>query len=189
MKAQSIEDRPDDPWSRLMRASIAGDEGAYRRLLEEIGRSVRTMARAAFARARVGDGDIEDAVQETLLAIHLKRHTWDAGQPLAPWAYAIARHKIIDALRRRGRQRVEPLEDFQEFLAAPEGEDPHALSDARRLLETLQPRQRDIVTSISLDGQSIAATAARLAMSEVAVRVALHRALKSLGAAWRRSVK
>ena len=63
-----------------------------------------------------------------------------------------------------------------------------ALSDARKLLMTLNPRQRDIVTSISLDGQSIAATAKRLEMSEVAVRVALHRALKALGAAWRRSV-
>jgi RNA polymerase sigma-70 factor, ECF subfamily len=189
MKAQLSEGPRDDPWSQMMRASIAGDEGAYRRLLEDVGRSVRAMARGAFARARVGDADIEDAVQETLLAIHLKRHTWDAEQPLAPWAYAIARHKIIDALRRRGRQRIEPLENFQEFLAAPEGEDPHALSDARRLLEKLAPRQRDIVTSISLDGQSIAATAARLKMSEVAVRVALHRALKSLGAAWRRSVR
>ncbi len=188
MKAPPSQGSPDDPWSQMMRAAIADDEGAYKRLLDDISRSIRAMARAAFARARAGDADIEDAVQETLLAIHLKRHTWDPGQPLAPWVYAIARHKVIDALRRRGRQRVEPLEDFQEFLAAPEGEDPHALSDARRLLETLPPRQRDIVTSISLDGESIAATAKRLAMSEVAVRVALHRALKSLGAAWRRSV-
>ena len=101
----------------------------------------------------------------------------------------IAHHKVVDALRRRGRRRVEPLENFEEFLAAPEAEDPHALSDARKLLKTLAPRQRDIVTSISLDGQSIAATAARLSMSEVAVRVVLHRALKSLGAAWRRSVE
>src|SRR5579863_4880740 len=162
MSRQSTERPPADPWSQMMRASIAGDEGAYRRLLEDIARSVRAMARAAFARARVGDADIEDAVQETLLAIHLKRHTWDARQPLAPWVYAIARHKIVDALRRRGRQRIEPLEDFQEFLAAPEAEDPHALSDARKLLKTLAPRQRDIVTSISLDGQSIAATAKRL---------------------------
>ena len=188
MKAQSVEGLPDDPWSRMMKASIAGDEGAYRRLLEDISRSVRAMARAAFARAGTGDADIEDAVQETLLAIHLKRHTWDPCQPLAPWVYAIARHKVVDALRRRGRQRAEPLENVEEFLAAPETEDPHALSDARRLLETLAPRQRDIVTSISLDGQSIAATAKRLSMTEVAVRVALHRALKSLGATWRRSV-
>ena len=172
----------------MMRASIGGDERVYRRLLEDIGRSVRTMARAAFARARGGDADVEDAVQETLLAIHLKRHTWDPGQPLAPWVYAVARHKIVDALRRRGRRRVEPIEDFEAFLAAPEAEDPHALSDARKLLTMLAPRARDIVTSISLDGQSIAGTAKRLGMSEVAVRVALHRALKSLGAAWRRSV-
>jgi RNA polymerase sigma-70 factor, ECF subfamily len=189
MRAQPIKDLRDDPWSQMMTASIAGDEGAYRRLLEDIGRSVRAMARGAFARAGVGDADVEDAVQETLLAIHLKRHTWDPEQPLAPWVYAIARHKVVDALRRRGRRRVEPLENFEEFLAAPEAEDPHALSDARKLLETLAPRQRDIVTSISLDGQSISATAKRLSMSEVAVRVALHRALKSLGAAWRRSVE
>jgi len=177
----------DDRWSTMMRASMAGDEGAYRRLLVELGRSVRAMARSAFARARLGDADVEDAVQETLLAIHLKRHTWDPGQKLGPWANAIARHKIIDAMRRRGARRAEPIEDFQEFLAAPEGEDPHDLSDARKLMETLNPRQRDIVQSISLDGQSIAATATRLNMTEVAVRVALHRALKSLGAAWRRS--
>ena len=62
-------------------------------------------------------------------------------------------------------------------------------SDARKLMETPAPRQRDIVTSISLDGKSISETAKRLSMSEVAVRVALHRALKSLGAAWRRSVE
>ncbi len=167
---------------------MAGDEGVYRRLLEDISRAVRAMARGAFQRARLGDADVEDAVQETLLAIHLKRHTWDSGQKLGPWVKAIARHKIIDAMRRRGARRIEPIEDFQDFLAAPEQEDPHALSDAKKLLQTLSARQRDIVQSISLDGQSIAATAARLAMSEVAVRVALHRALKSLAAAWRRSI-
>ena len=183
-----VESPPDDPWSRMMKAAIAGDEGVYRRLLEEIGRSVRAMARAAFARARLGDADVEDAVQETLLAIHLKRHTWDPGQKLGPWVNAVARHKIIDAMRRRGARRAENIDDFEDFLAAPAEEDPHALSDAKKLMETLNPRQRDIVQSISLDGQSIAATAARLMMTEVAVRVALHRALKSMGAAWRRSV-
>ena len=167
---------------------MAGDEGVYRRLLEDIGRSVRGMARGAFARARMGDADIEDVVQETLLAIHLKRHTWDDSQKLAPWVNAIARHKIVDAMRRRGVRRTEPIEDFQDFLAAPEEDDPHALSDARKLIDTLSPRERDIVRSISLEGQSIAATAARLKMTEVAVRVALHRALKALGAAWRSSI-
>ncbi|HEY1944583.1 MAG TPA: sigma-70 family RNA polymerase sigma factor [Roseiarcus sp.] len=174
-----------EQWASLMRAALAGDEAAYRRLLQEIGRSVRVMARGAFSRARLGDADIEDVVQETLLAIHLKRGTWDGGQKLAPWVNAIARHKIIDALRRRGVRRAEPIEDLESVLAAPEAEDPHTRSDIERVLSRLAPRQRDIVTAISLDGQSIAATAARLSMTEVAVRVALHRALKALAVAWR----
>jgi RNA polymerase sigma-70 factor (ECF subfamily) len=179
----------DEPWAALMRAALAGDEAAYRRLLQEIGRAVRAMARGAFSRARVGDADIEDVVQETLLAIHLKRGTWDGGLKLAPWVNAIARHKIIDALRRRGVRRAEPIEDFEAVLAAPQAEDPHMRSDIERLMRQLAPRQRDIVTAISLDGQSIAATAARLSMSEVAVRVALHRALKALAAAWREATR
>ncbi len=137
MNAPSVEGPPDDPWSSMMKAAIAGDESVYRRLLEDIGRSVRAMARAAFGRARLGDADVEDAVQETLLAIHLKRHTWDPSQKLGPWVNAIARHKIIDAMRRRGARRAEPIEDFEEFLAAPAEEDPHALSDAKRLMEAL----------------------------------------------------
>ena len=124
-------------------------------------------------------------MQETLLAIHLKRQTWDRGLKLAPWVGAIARHKIIDAMRRRGARRIESIEDFENVLAAPEGEEPHARSDAERLMQQLAPRQRDLVRSISLEGESISATAKRLSMTEIAVRVALHLALKSLAASWR----
>src|SRR5580658_3571816 len=108
-----------EKWAGMMRAAIAGDEVVYRRLLEEIARSVRIMARGAFSRARAGDADVEDVVQETLLAIHLKRDTWDSGLRLAPWVNAVARHKIIDALRRRGVRRYEPIEDFEAVLPAP----------------------------------------------------------------------
>jgi len=184
----SADASPDDPWVPLMRAAIAGDQAAYTRLLDEIGRSVRAMARSAFSRARLGDADVEDVVQETLLAIHLKRHTWDGGPRVAPWAAAIARHKIIDAMRRRGIRRAEPIEDFEQVLAAPEAEDPHTMRDVERLLGGLGPRQQDIVRSISINGQSIAETARRLSMTEVAVRVALHRALKALAAAYRNSL-
>lgn len=177
----------DEDWAVRMRAALAGDEATYRRLLEEIGRSVRAMARGAFARSRSGDADVEDVVQETLLAIHLKRDTWDGGMKLGPWVGAIARHKIIDALRRRGARQFAPIDDFEAVIPAPEGDDPHDLSDADRLIGQLPARQQDIVRSISLQGQSIAATAKRLSMSEGAVRVALHRALKSLAAAWRRT--
>jgi RNA polymerase sigma-70 factor (ECF subfamily) len=175
----------DEKWAQMMRAALAGDELVYRRLLDEIAATVRAIARGAFARARAGDADIEDVVQETLLAIHLKRDTWDGGLRLAPWVGAIARHKIIDNMRRRGARRFLPIEDFEPTLAAAEVEDPHVRSDVERLIERLAPRQRDIVRSISLDGQSIAATAARLAMSEGAVRVALHRSLKLLASFWR----
>src|SRR5271155_3072254 len=115
-------DPVEERWAKMMRAALAGDEGVYRRLLEEIGRAVRPMARGAFSRARVGDADVEDVVQETLLAIHLKRQTWDGGQRLAPWVNAIARHKIIDAMRRRGARRLEPLQEFEGGVAAPEPE-------------------------------------------------------------------
>jgi RNA polymerase sigma-70 factor (ECF subfamily) len=179
----------DEKWAVMMRAAIAGDEAVYRRLLQEIGQSVRATARGAFSRARAGDADVEDVVQETLLAIHLKRDTWDGGLRLAPWVAAIARHKIIDAMRRRGARRFTPIEDFETILAAPEAEDPHARSDAERLIGQLAPRQRDIVRSISLEGQSISATAARLSMTEGAVRVALHRALKVLASAWRSALE
>jgi RNA polymerase sigma-70 factor (ECF subfamily) len=168
-----------------MRAALTGDESAYRRLLAEIGRAIRPAIRAAFSRSRVGDADVEDVVQETLLAIHLKRQTWDPSQKLTPWVHAIARHKAIDAMRRRGVRKAEPIEDFEAVLAAPEAPDPHARSDVERLMETLPPRARDIVRSISLEEQSIEATAERLGMTQVAVRVALHRALKSLAAAWK----
>jgi RNA polymerase sigma-70 factor (ECF subfamily) len=177
----------DEKWAGMMRAALAGDEAAYRRLLDEIARSARAMARGALSRARLGDADVEDIVQETLLAIHLKRQTWDGGAKLTPWVNAIARHKIIDAMRRRGLRRFEAIEDFEAVLPAPPDEDPHQRSDVEKLMESLNPRARDIVRSISLEGQSITATANRLSMTEVAVRVALHRALKSLAEAWRRS--
>src|SRR5271168_1096540 len=189
MSAAVGDGQVDEKWAEMMRAALGGDEITYRRLLEEIARSVRAMARGAFSRARVGDADVEDVVQETLLAIHLKRNTWDGGLRLAPWVGAIARHKIIDAMRRRGARRFLPIDDFATVLAAPEPEDPHGRSDAERLIAGLAPRQRDIVRSISLDGHSIAATAARLSMTEGAVRVALHRSLKSLAAAWRSAVQ
>src|SRR5262252_6146695 len=82
----------------LLRAALAGDEKAYATFLTDAARLVR-----AFARRRVGERGVhaEDIVQETLLAVHLKRCTWRSDGPVTPWLYAIARYKLIDALRRR----------------------------------------------------------------------------------------
>ncbi len=169
-----------------MRSALAGDEAAYRRLLEALTPVLRAAAAAGFARAGLGSGEVEDVVQETLLAIHLKRHTWDSSQALMPWVVTIARNKLIDQMRRRGRRAEVPVEDFAEVLPAPAERDPTEGRDVDRLLDRLGPRQRDIVRSITVEDRSIAETAGRLMMTEGAVRVALHRGLKALAALYGR---
>jgi RNA polymerase sigma-70 factor (ECF subfamily) len=164
----------------LMRAAIAGDGVSYRKLLEELSRLLRGAVRRGFAGVGVPRDEVEDVVQDTLLAIHLKRHTWDPAMPLGPWVLAIARNKIIDDLRRRGRRPEVPI-DLTQFDI--EGEDQQASIDAHdvsRVLSGLSERNREIVQAISLDGHSARDVADRLGMTEVAVRVALHRSLKAL---------
>lgn len=172
--------KPEDDWARLMKLSLAGDASAYERLLRALAPVLRAIASRQFNSSGRGSSEAEDVVQETLLAIHLKRHTWDAGQPLGPWVRAIVRHKVIDALRRRGRRDEVPVDDYLEILPAAETRPSSDLQDAEKLLAGLKQRQRDIVRSITVDGSSIREVAARFSMKEGAVRVALHRGLKTL---------
>lgn len=162
---------------RLLRAAIAGDEKAYARFLEGASMLVRGAVRR---KAGQGPIDVEDVVQETLLAVHLKRHTWRQDQPVEPWLYAIARYKLIDAFRRRGRRFELDIADFEDALASPQDEERLSDRDLGRAMETLAPGQRSVVQSISVDGRSIGETAAALGMNETAVRVALHRGLKAI---------
>lgn len=170
-----------------MRAALAGDGRAYRTLLEALTPRLRAIVARALARAGASQSDLEDVVQETLLAIHLKRHTWDPSAPLAPWVQAIARNKTIDALRRRGRRVEVDVADFAEILPSAPDRDPTEGGDVERLLGELGERQRDIVRSIGVEERSVRETADRLGMSEGAVRVALHRGLKTLADLYRRS--
>jgi RNA polymerase sigma-70 factor (ECF subfamily) len=170
----------DAEWSDWMRAAIAGDGVAYQQLLTELSRSLRLLVRRGFSGATVGAGDVEDVVQEVMLAVHLKRHTWDQAKPITPWIVAIARNKMIDELRRRGRKAEVPIEPLIDQLEAGGAEDGVNAHDVARLLNTLPERQREIVRSISIDGQSARDVAVKLGMSEVAVRVSLHRSLKAL---------
>jgi len=171
-----------DEWTGLMRASLAGDAAAYQRLLGAIAPVLRANARRALARAGQPIDQSEDIVQEILLAVHLKRHTWDANAPLAPWLFAIARNKLIDALRRRGRRVFVDIDDFAEILPSEPPEQTAPAREVAAQLERLPARQRDVLQSIAVDGTSIKATAEKLKMSEGAVRVALHRGLASLTA-------
>jgi RNA polymerase sigma-70 factor, ECF subfamily len=174
--------RPD--WDALMQAAVSGDAKSYEVLLGSFIGALRAVTRRGFARFGAEPNEIEDVVQETLLAIHLKRHTWKIGAPASPWIMAIARHKLIDALRRRGRRVHVPIETVMDALEVETSETQIDRQldrqDAVRLLEQLKPRQAEIVRSISIDGYSIRDVARRLDMSEVAVRVALHRALKTM---------
>lgn len=168
-----------------MRASNGGDTSAYHRLLRELVPVLRSLVAGSFARYQLGQEDTEDVVQETLLALHLKRHTWDEHQPLLPWVGAIARHKTIDSIRRRGKRVSVPIDDFSDILAAESPAPEGGSLDARRIVDTLKGRQREIVQAISMEGATARQVAQRLGMSEGAVRVALHRALQSLAKTFR----
>ena len=175
--------RRESELAELLRAAIAGDERAYTDFLHDVAARLR-----GFVRRKIpaGEPDPEDVVQETLLAIHLKRATWQPDRPVLPWVHAIARFKLIDALRRRGRTaeaKAVEIDDLADFIAAPETE---TLSDRDlgRALDVLAPGQRAVVTAISLEGLSIAETARTLRMSEPAVRVALHRGLAAISRAF-----
>ncbi|KQZ15968.1 RNA polymerase subunit sigma [Mesorhizobium sp. Root554] len=162
--------------SRLMRAAIAGNEKAYADFLHGVAALVRGFARRKIVQGGV---DPEDIVQETLLAIHTKRHTWRSDAPVLPWVYAIARFKLIDAFRRRGRRIEVEIGEIAETYASPQAETVSE-RDIGRVLDSLPPGQRLVVSSISVEGRSISETATTLGMSEVAVRVALHRGLAAI---------
>lgn len=168
-----------------MRAAHAGDGAAYHRLLLAITPVLRAMTQRGLARAGQPAEQGEDIVQEILLAVHLKRHTWDTEAPFAPWLFAIARNKLIDALRKRGRRVFVDIDDLAEVLPAEPPREQLAAGEITMHLEKLPQRQREVLQSIAVDSASIRETAAKLAMSEGAVRVALHRGLASL-AAWLR---
>lgn len=162
--------------SRLLRAALAGDEKAYADFLHRTAALVR-----GFARRRIVQGgvDPEDVVQETLLAIHVKRHTWRQDQPVLPWLYAIARFKLIDAFRRRGRRIEIDIGEIAETIAEPEAESVSE-RDIGRALDGLTPALRSVVSSVSVEGRSIGETATKLGISETAVRVSLHRGLAAI---------
>ncbi|MGH6795802.1 MAG: sigma-70 family RNA polymerase sigma factor [Methylocella sp.] len=178
-------DGREKEWALLMRAGNAGDADSYRRLLLQLAPVLRAVARRALARAGMADTDAEDAVKETLLAIHLKRQSWDEDAPFGPWLRAIARHKMIDVLRRRGRRIDVPLDGFAEILAGGESEPSMLVADVDRHLPGLPAGQRIVVQAIAVDGASISEAAARLSMTNGAVRVALHRGLSALARKFR----
>jgi RNA polymerase sigma-70 factor (ECF subfamily) len=162
-------------WNALMAAAQAGHGGAYRRLLGEI----REWLVRYFAR-RLPSALVDDAVQETLIAVHEKRHTYNPERPFRPWLTAIARYKWIDRLRAMGRQATEPLPDT---LSEPSHES--AVTSAtvlHQLLGELKPAQAEAIRLVKIDGLSVEEASARTGQSVSLVKVNIHRGLARLAA-------
>jgi RNA polymerase sigma-70 factor (ECF subfamily) len=177
----------ENEWADMMRAAVAGDTQTYRNLLIAMTPHLRSMARRRCDQFRIPASEAEDVVQEVLLTIHLKRSSWDPDRPIGPWLSTIVRNKLIDFLRRRGRHVSIPIEDVFATLGMDQQSELSDRLDAEKILRSLKDPQRTIVQSISMEGASVRETAARLNMSEGAVRVSLHRALKALTAKYRSS--
>lgn len=149
-----------DAWGRLLAAANAGEARAYTRFLQAVTPVLRGIIRAKAG--GLGDATCEDVLQEVLLAVHLKRHTWDASAPVRPWLYTIARYKVIDAFRERGRKIDVPIEDFAEIFATEAGPDPTEAADMDKMIGMLDGRSAVIVRMIGLEGVSMAETGAAL---------------------------
>jgi RNA polymerase sigma-70 factor (ECF subfamily) len=174
-----VSGREDELRDLLVRA-LAGDGAAYHAFLRELAGFLRAYLRGRLM--RIPD-EVEDLVQETLLAVHNQRHTYDAGQPLTAWVHAIARYKMIDLLRRRaGREAMhEPLDE--EAMFARSDEEAHdAKRDLGVLLAQLPDRHRLPIQYVKIEGMSVAEAARVAGMSESAVKVGIHRGLKKLAA-------
>jgi RNA polymerase sigma-70 factor (ECF subfamily) len=166
---------------QLMIRGLGGDAPAYHAFLQELSAHLR-----AFLRKRLAGlpDDVEDLVQESLLAVHNQRHTYDAGQPLTAWVHAIAKYKLVDLLRRREKRDLltDPLDDENDLLSSTDNDAAEARRDLGKLLERLPDRLRLPIIHMKLEGLSVAEAARVTGMSESAVKVGVHRGLKALAA-------
>ncbi len=163
----------ENDWGGLMLAAQAGNGGAYRRLLEEVG----TWLRRYYA-GRLPPSMIEDAAQDTLLAIHLKRHTYDPSRPFAAWLGAIARYKWIDRLRALKRTATEELSE--EIEVADHETAVVSATVLNALLQQLKPAQSQVIRLVKIQGYSVEDAAARTGQSISLVKVNIHRGLARL---------
>lgn len=158
-----------------------GDAHAYREFLQRLSGHLR-----AFLRRRLfgWPDDVEDLVQECLLAMHNQRHTYQTDQPLTAWVHAIARYKMIDLLRaKRSREALhDPIDDDLAVFADSATDASDARRDLGGLLATLPDRHRLPIQHVKIEGLSIAEAARLTGMSESAVKVGIHRGLKALAA-------
>lgn len=175
----------DDPEARLAALwpqAQAGDAEAYRAALGLLAGRLRRWLRR---RMQSVPDDVEDLVQECLLAVHLQRGTWEPAVSVERWALAIARHKLIDLWRRRGRREAlhDGLDDLgEDALPAVVDDELPVQRDLSALLATLPVAQQQAIRLTKLDGLALAEAAAATGVSVAALKVQVHRGLKRLAA-------
>lgn len=176
-QADAVEDR----LRASLLAGLAGDDAAYHAFLAELTMRLRGYFRRRLQRL---PDEIEDMVQDTLIAVHTHRHTYRADLPLTAWVHGIARYKLLDLLRTRARREDlnDPLDSSAELFATTDADAAEARRDLDTLLQHLPERQRLAVQMMKIEGSSAAEAAAAIGMSEAAVRVSVHRGLKLLAA-------
>ena len=171
------EDRLKD---QLVRG-LAGDNTAYQMFLMELSAHLRAFLRKRLSRL---PDEVEDLVQESLLAVHNQRHTYDPDQPLSAWVQAIARYKLVDLLRRRSAHELltDPLDEEMDIFSTADADAAEARRDLNKLLAELPDQQRLPIIHTKLEGLSVMQAATLTGMSESAVKVGVHRGLKALAA-------
>ena len=174
-------DANEERLRELLVRGLGGDSVAYHAFLRDLSAHLR-----AFLRRRLAHfpDDIEDLVQESLLAVHNQRHTYDVEQPLTAWVHAIAKYKMVDLVRRRASRDLltEPLNDENDVFSSADADAAEARRDVAKLLEELPDRQRLPIVYMKLQGLSVVETARITGMSASAVKVGVHRGLKALAA-------
>jgi RNA polymerase sigma-70 factor, ECF subfamily len=164
----------------LVQRSFEGDQTAYREFLKHLREVLRVYIRRQLYRVGRAEHDAEDLVQEALLAVHAKWHTYDGDAPVTAWARAIARYKLIDFLRTTtNRARDLSLDDIEEPTSADEAATDAAIS-IKTLIAALPEKLRQPIELIRLRGFSVKEAAAMTGLSEAAVKVNTHRGMKSI---------
>lgn len=176
--------REPSAWQQWMQAAQQGDRERYAMLLHAVIPILGRVARSKWPRATAAD--IEDAVQETLLAFHAARHMYDPARPVLPFLLGILRFRGADVIRRRRQVAVneaaienmgETFEPVATDISADDAVDGATLRDA---ITRLPPRQRHALEAMKLQGMSLREASAATGMSVVALKVATHRAVRSL---------
>lgn len=159
-----------------MAGGLDGDSQAYTAFL----RALAPLLRSFFSRRMFGAaGDVEDLVQESLMAIHARRGSYDRTRPVSAWVYAVARHKMVDHFRKNRRE--VSLETLEDILAAEGFEDAcTARMDVGRLLQSLPVKQARAIRQTKMEGMSIAEAAGSAGISEADVKISVHRGLRAL---------